>query len=122
MATTGVIDFEILDPQDLKDFNKLLQRELYQVPSRAKTIVRKRVVPAVRFTLLCGYFILISVIQSVIVHSELLNTHQKVINSLFLWVISVLWICIIVYIVRPSKSNIAVENYNKLRRFQFWCN
>jgi hypothetical protein len=81
-------------------------------------LLRKKAI----FLMLLGYLVLLSLIQYKIILSDVFNSQQKLINSLFLWVVSAIWIIIIldqaIFSIPGKRSDYQI----RLKKYSFTYN
>jgi len=76
----------------------------------------------IRIILCAGFLISLLLIQYLIWHSENLTAQQKLVSSLFSWIIPCMWMIIILSIVKTTKSDLAVREKSLFYRFNFALN
>jgi hypothetical protein len=69
-----------------------------------------------------GYLICTLMIQNVILYSECLNPRQRLIDSLFIWVIPALWAVVLISMTGISHSRIPKKREPVYFKFQFTAN
>jgi hypothetical protein len=76
----------------------------------------------IRIILCAGFFITLLLIQYLIWHSEGLTAQQKLVSSLFSWIIPCIWIIIILSIEGTTKSDLKVKERSVFSHFTFALN
>jgi hypothetical protein len=75
----------------------------------------------IRIILYAGFLIALILIQYFIWHGESLTTQQKLVSSLFSWIIPCMWFMVILSIVRTPDSDRVVKE-SLFYRFTFALN
>jgi hypothetical protein len=76
----------------------------------------------IRITLCTGFLISLLAIQYLIWHSESLAAQQKLVSSLFAWIIPCTWIIIMASIEKTAKEDRRVREKSPFYRFTFTLN
>jgi hypothetical protein len=76
----------------------------------------------IRIILWTGFLIALIGIQYLIWHSESLAAPQKLVSSLFSWIIPCMWIIIILSIEKTTKADLATKEKCLFHRFTFALN
>ncbi len=76
----------------------------------------------IRTLLLAGFFIAMILFQFFIWRGDSLSLQQKLVSSLFSWIIPCIWIMVILSIERTTKSGKEIEKPCLFYRFTFALN
>lgn len=109
-----------LNRRDLRDFNKLLKKELPGVLVPKKPVISARKIRIALFVLMVVTFI--GLIQLIILTSDSFNDLHKTVNSIFLWLLSMIWFIIIaIHIKSPAKPHHLIS-VKRIRKFSICKN
>jgi hypothetical protein len=76
----------------------------------------------IRIILCTGFLISLVVIQFLIWQSENLTVQQKLVSSLFSWILPCMWMIIILSIEKTTKADLTIRQKSPFYKFTFALN
>jgi hypothetical protein len=69
--------------------------------------------------LLTVYIIFSIIVQVWIIKNDLINQRQKILNSILIWIIPIIWGLIILSLLKSNESKVMKQNPRKNKNFKF---
>jgi len=71
------------------------------------------------YIIFIGYLIFSLVVEIRIIRSQLINSTQKLFNSILLWIIPFIWGLLVINLLKPNNPGVMTKEQRRIRKTKF---